>query len=69
MVGSRISGRYSTCIFGLSPLCAFALVFAASASGRHTQGQTQQQPTQQTAQTSAPNEVPRGKKLILKDGS
>jgi hypothetical protein len=69
MVGSRISGRYFTRIFCLSPLCAFALTFVASAAKSQTHSASQQQPAQQTTQTTAADEIPRGKKLILKDGS
>ena len=69
MVGSRISGRFSTCIFGLSPLCVLVLTLAAAPPGNQAQGTTQQQSIQQAGQDSTPQEIPRGKKLILKDGS
>lgn len=68
MVGSRISGRSSTCIFGLSALCALALL-PVSPPGQQTRAAIQQQSTQQATQDSAPRKIPHGKKLILKDGS
>jgi hypothetical protein len=69
MVGSGISGYSSTCIFGLSPLCVLVLMLAAAPPGNRTAGATQQQATQQAAQDGIPQEIPQGKKLILKDGS
>ncbi|MGB7846527.1 MAG: hypothetical protein WBL63_12995 [Candidatus Acidiferrum sp.] len=69
MVGSRISGRYSTCIFGLFVVWANALLFVATPARGQAQGEAQQQSTQSTPQTGPSHEVPRGKKLILKDGS
>ena len=68
MVGLRISGRNSTCIFGIFPLCAILLPAAAPRGGQ-AQSPPQQQSTQKPAHDSAPREIPHGKKLILKDGS
>ncbi len=69
MVGSRISGCSAACLFGLSPFCVLALVIAAAPLWNETPGATQQQATQQAAQNNTPQEIPHGKKLILKDGS
>lgn len=69
MVGSRISGRPSTRVFGLSPFCVLALVLGAAPAKAQTQGSTQPQSTQQAAPESTPHDIPRGKKLILKDGT
>jgi hypothetical protein len=69
MVRSRIPAGSSSFVFGLSPLCAIALLLAAAAPKIQTQSAAQQQSTQATAQDSTPHEIPHGKKLILKDGS
>jgi hypothetical protein len=73
MVGSRISGFSPTHVFGLAPLCAFVLTLAATPAMNQQQSPTQQQSTTQSKpaspQDSVPRELPRGKKLILKDGS
>jgi hypothetical protein len=69
MVRSRISGRSSTVVFGLSPLCAIALLIAGPAPKAQIQGTDQPQSTQHPAPASTPSDIPRGKKLILKDGS
>lgn len=69
MVGSRISTSWSSAIFGFSVLCAAALS-AAALPGNQAQGDAPPpQSTQRAAQTSAPQAIPRGKKLILKDGT
>jgi hypothetical protein len=69
MVRSRISGRSSPSIFGVTPLCTIALVFAASTYQNPSQDAAKQQPTQTASPSSTPSDIPRGKKLILKDGS
>jgi hypothetical protein len=69
MVGSRTSGSSSTRIFKLSWFCLFGLFLAALQAESQTQGGTQQPATQPAAQDHTPKEIPRGKKLILKDGT
>jgi hypothetical protein len=65
MVGSRITGLFSTCIRALTALCMLALVVWAPASGQDT--------AQQTGTTGSKNgkvqNFSRGKKLVLKDGT
>ena len=68
MFGSRISASFSSAIFGLSMFCAVT-VLATSYSRDQGQGTPQGQSTQPTAQSDAPQAIPRGKKLILKDGT
>ena len=69
MVGSRISGRLPTRVSGLSLFCMLALVLGTAPAKAQTQGSTQPQTTPQAAQESTPHDMPRGKKLILKDGT
>jgi len=69
MAGARIPGSFSPRIF--KP-CFCTLLLSSLAFlpfGSSAQDTSQQKPSQQTTQSSAPADMPRGKKLILKDGS
>jgi hypothetical protein len=67
MVRARIRGRTSTRIFEVCVYCALLSVVVPQSSP--AQGTGQPKPAQQPAQDAAPREIPRGKKLILTDGT
>lgn len=68
MVGARIPASFATRILPLGFPCVvlLSLVFVAFAGRAQDSGG---KPSTQTAQTSSRADVPRGKKLILKDGT
>jgi len=69
MVGSFISARTSLRLLGIAPFCVLGLVLAGAPPRNQTQNPSPAQPAQQAPPASAPRELPRGKKLILKDGT
>lgn len=69
MAGARNSGGYSPDKFGRYVPCVIVLSLALLPGQSRAQNTTAPKPPQQTAPASAPKEIPRGKKLILKDGT
>jgi hypothetical protein len=69
MVRLRISGCFSTRIFGLCLYCLVLFGLAVAPWRGAAQDNTQQKPAPQATQDSTPREMPRGKRLILKDGT
>jgi hypothetical protein len=65
MTGSRISGRFSTSILAFTTLCLLTLLVSAMGFG---QGASTQPNGQQTSKDK-PQDISRGKKLVLKDGT
>jgi hypothetical protein len=66
MVRSRISGRFPTCILVFSALGMLALMVWASAFGQDGGAKPA---GQQTSQGASSQDISRGKKLVLKDGT
>jgi hypothetical protein len=71
MVGARISGGFHTNIFSSCIFCAVVVCLGLVPIRSSAQDTTQQKPAQPSppASTNTPADTPRGKKLILKDGT
>jgi hypothetical protein len=69
MVRARISGYFSSPICGSCFPCLLLLSLVALPPSYSAQEKPQQKPADPSASNVTPTEVPRGKKLILKDGT